>query len=289
MFWPGIHVYDTFYVFETFYLYDQFLYFCILICLLRVTAWPYHCNSFCHLVQKTQKAIGPQREADLDLPGLMSSVPYWQICKGRKQLPSVLQKPGFFETLGSYCFAWLSSIPVTIPRKLSYTLPPFICFGKAQSNLLIYNLEGLIVAPTEAMCPIVENQTPSYLLSLKYFPQARSKTISSYCTVLIHLYSQAYIICQLALTIELVPIWSRLKNSKETLCPSNEYSVSLIVQAIHLRLWGSHPGLEKRKAHIQPCHLSFGSIFVSAQWSENSRGWGGGSSSLQHGTKYRLF
>ena len=156
----------------------------------------------------------------------MSSVPYWHICKGRKQLPSVLQKPCFFETLGSYCFAWLSSIPVIIPRKLSYTLPPFICFGKAQSNLLIYNLDGLIVAPTEAVCPIVENQTPSCLLSLKYLPQARSKTISSYRIVLIHLYSQAHIIWQLALTIESIPIWSRLKNSKE-ICAHLMNTVSL--------------------------------------------------------------
>ena len=71
-----------------------------------------------------------------------------------------------------------------------------------------------------------ENQTPSCLLSLKYLPQARSKTISSYRIVLIHLYSQAHIICQLALTIESIPIWSRLKNSKE-ICAHLMNTVSL--------------------------------------------------------------
>lgn len=81
-FYLMFHMCIIYFMYLRLFLYDQFLYFCILICLLRIIAWPYHCSSFCSLVQKTQKAIGPQREADVDLPGLMSSVPYWHICKG---------------------------------------------------------------------------------------------------------------------------------------------------------------------------------------------------------------
>lgn len=83
-------------------------------------------------------------------------------------------------------------------------------------------------------------------------------------------------------------IWSSLGDREEILCLSHEYSVSLTVQAIHLRLWGSNPGLEKKKVHIQPCCLSFCSTFVSAQLSEKSPVWGGGNSSLQCGVKYNV-
>lgn len=84
------------------------------------------------------------------------------------------------------------------------------------------------------------------------------------------------------------PIWSSLRYREEILCLSHRYSVSFIVQAIHLRLWGSYPSLEKKRVHIQPCHLSFCSTFVSAQLSEKSPVWGGGNSSLQCGVKYNV-
>ena len=126
-FYLMFHMCIIYFMYLRLFLYDQFLYFCILICLLRIVAWPYHCSSFCSLIQKTQKAIGPQREADVDLPGLMSSVPYWHICKGTT---SVLQKPRFIETLESYCFAWLSLFLLLYQENYHTLFPLSFALGK---------------------------------------------------------------------------------------------------------------------------------------------------------------
>lgn len=84
------HVYYIFHVFETFPVWSIPL-------LLHPNLSPQnHCMTISlqfllQLGTEDSESHWPTKEADVDLPCLMSSVPYWHICK--EQLSSVLQKP----------------------------------------------------------------------------------------------------------------------------------------------------------------------------------------------------
>lgn len=119
-FWPDIHGYDTFYVLGAFtYTLSSITFASQFISSKSIGGF------LLQLDTETQKAIVLQREADPALPVLMSSVPYWHVCKGKDILIYFFQKPGFFETLGLYCL-WLAefysfysfpntTLPCTLP------------------------------------------------------------------------------------------------------------------------------------------------------------------------------
>lgn len=223
-------------------------------------------DTFCSLAQRLKKP--PSHEGRL----ILLSRVWCHQCPidtdVRERTPSIYSLEAWFP----WDFGFVLSLPgwVLLPSKYQTNyhvlFPPFICFEKIQwpfniqvlransgiprGNARSYRVSNFILF----ICYIIKLKTPS---------QAISKTISSYYVIHLHLYSQieSASLCWLRNPSPFGHSGGAVKKC----CACLTSSVSFIVQAIHLRLWGPDPGVENKKVHIQPCRLSFCSTFVPAQ------------------------